>query len=139
IQFDFNLNTPIHLCAQFNSLAVLAALFAPDHSNSQLLVEQTVFLFNEDGLNPFLLATRHSDVNLVRFLLETYRSMISFGLGIVLLSSLDLVNYKNCLHYALSQDSRNSHAIVCYLINLAVTCTTNVNKKQLLSGLVSSV
>jgi hypothetical protein len=113
---------------------------------SQLLIEQTVFLFNEDGLNPFLLACRHARLDLVRFLLDTYVSHTSFELALVLLNSLDLVNFKNCMHYALSQDSRTSHLIVTHLLDVAtsVKTTTTVNadeqtnKTALVTGLVGS-
>jgi ankyrin repeat protein len=139
------LNTPIHLAAQFNSLDVLK--FLVNIEKSQLLIEQTVFLFNEDGLNPFLLASRHGDVHLVRFLLETYSTHTSFDMALILLNSLDLVNFKNCMHYALSQDSKTSHLIVRHLIEVATArcCSSTSNNKlvidsgKMLAGLVGAV
>ncbi len=138
------MNTPIHLAAQFNSLDVLKFLVGIE--KSQLLIEQTVFLFNEDGLNPFLLASRHGDVHLVRFLLDTYATHTSFDLALVLLNSLDLVNFKNCMHYALSQDSKTSHLIVRHLVEVAANrCSSASNSKlmidsgKMLAGLVGAV
>jgi hypothetical protein len=149
IQLDFNLNTPVHLCAQFNSLDVLKFILKnPLCIDNPFLIEQTMFLFNEDGLNPFLLACRHSDINLVKFLIDLYSELnkpeeAKVDLtNIILLHSLDLTNYKNCLHYALSQDSSRSYTIVNYLINLAIKKTNTHVLNELVgsfSKLVGSI
>lgn len=144
IQLDFNMNTPVHLACQYNSCDALKVLLT---SYSPLLIEQTVFLFNSDGLNPFLLAARHSDLKLIRMLVDFYQASTAncFDLGLILLASLDLGNFKNCIHNALSQDSRTSHSIVRHLIQVAhsvdkmISATNQNYNNHVLTGLVGAV
>jgi len=64
MQTDFNGNTPAHLAAINNSID-LVKLIHP------LCIKYSQLIYNDDGLNPFLLACRYSSIEFIQYLVES--------------------------------------------------------------------
>jgi hypothetical protein len=136
MQRDFNDNTPIHLACQNNAYNFIKRV-------NPICVQHSQLLANEDGLNPFLLASRHSSVKLLKHLClaieqaatqaavqaaQNTNALYISNLICVsvnselkqLLVSVDKINSKNCLHYACGRGrGKDALNVVKYLTSLA--------------------
>ena len=127
MQVDFNGNTPIHIAAANNSYEFLKLI-------TPLCLKYAQLISNEDGLSPFLLASRFSSVKLIKLIVEKI-TLINHNLDISLLMARDRVNLKNCLHYACGRGcSSESLEVVSYLTNLAKN-----NNENLLYELIGAI
>jgi hypothetical protein len=94
-----------------------------------LCIRYSEFVYNEDGLNPFLLACRHSSVDFIKHLVDSqqpdlyasgYSAQFLANTDLDLLKCRDNVNLKNCLHYACGRGCGNDALkTIKYLTNLA--------------------
>ena len=114
MQTDFNENTPIHLACQNNSYEFFT------HVNP-ICIQHSQLLFNEDGLNPFLLASRHSSVKFLAHLISSVENaQENLGELKSLLIGVDKIYAKNCLHYACGRGcGKDALDVVKYLTRLA--------------------
>ncbi len=117
MQTDFNDNTPIHLACQNNAFEFFKQV-------NPICIQHSQLLFNEDGLNPFLLASRHSSVKFLKHLIESIENSLE-GVNNIsevksLLIGVDKIYSKNCLHYACGRGcGKDALNVVKYLTNLA--------------------
>ena len=123
MQTDFNGNTPAHLAAMNNSFDTLKQIHPFCIKYSQLI-------YNDDGLNPFWLACRHSSIEFIQYLIESSLSNlntvdeIETEVSLDLLSCRDRINSKNCLHFACGRGCDNEALnTVKYLTNLTLNGT----------------
>jgi hypothetical protein len=117
MQTDFNDNTPIHLACQNNAYEFFKQV-------NPICIQHSQLLFNEDGLNPFLLASRHSSVKFLKHLIESIENSLgalnNIGELKCLLIGVDKIYSKNCLHYACGRGcGKDALNVVKYLTNLA--------------------
>jgi ankyrin repeat protein len=114
MQTDFNVNTPIHLASQNNSFDLLKLI-------NPICIKHSQLIYNEDGLNPFLLASRHSSIQFIEYLID--QSSFDFPtarIDVNLLNSKDKVYSKNCLHYACGRGcGKDALNVIRYLTGLA--------------------
>lgn len=134
-QTDFNGNTPIHLAAMNDSYDLLKMI-------NPLCIRYSQFVYNEDGLNPFLLACRHSSVEFIKHLVEQQRFDCSDqfleNTTLDLLQCRDKINFKNCLHYACGRGcGKAALKTIRYLTNLAVNQTNTETSLNQLIGAIS--
>lgn len=114
-----------------------------------LCIRYSQFVYNEDGLNPFLLACRHASVEFIKHLVEQQQQRSSTdqfleNTDIDLLQCRDKVNFKNCLHYACGRGCGNDALkTITYLTDLAARqCNTKTRLNELIgaiSPLIGSV
>jgi hypothetical protein len=142
ISVDFNGNTPIHLAAMHDSVNTLKQI-------NKLCIRRAQLLYNEDGLNPFLLACRYASVPLIKCIVEACSTPIDNNNGSSvsalvdhnLLTCINRVNSNNALHYACGRGSGDDTlCIVQYLVNFAKTqqssTESNSNGSTILNELI---
>ena len=118
MQADFNENTPRHLACQHNAHALLKRV-------NPICMQHAQLLFNEDGLNPFLLAARHSSVKIIKLLVQSMHNEAATSVENAadlrrLLVGVDKLYAKNCLHYACGRGcGKDALSVVKYLTSLA--------------------
>lgn len=116
MQTDYNGNTPIHIAAMNNAFDVLKYI-------NPLYIRNAQLMYNEDGLNPFLLACRHSSLLFLKLMVEKCSNSKNLAFGYVdgtLLASRDKLHGKNCLHYVCARGCGQEARDIClYLINIA--------------------
>ena len=125
-QVDFNGNTPVHLAAMNDSYDLLKLI-------NPLCIRYSQFVYNEDGLNPFLLACRHASVKFIRHLIEQQQQQPQVesdqflaNTELDLLKCRDKVNFKNCLHYACGRGcSKDALSTIKYLTQLTASHSRN--------------
>jgi hypothetical protein len=88
LSLDYNLNTPIHFACMFNSFEFLKQI-------PQDLIKKCENAFNDDGLNPFLLACKHSGLDLIRYLFEE----CDYDFKVREKKYPQVIANKNCLHF----------------------------------------
>jgi hypothetical protein len=126
---DYNGNTPLHMSAIYNSFSILTVI-------NPMCIKASLQLFNQDGLNPFLLAARHSSVNFISYLIE--KSVITTtdngnekNVDITEMAKVitcrDQLNSKNCLHYACGRGcGQDAHDAVKFLCDSALKINNSV-------------
>lgn len=88
LSLDYNLNTPIHFACMFNSFEFLKQI-------PQDLIKKCENIFNDDGLNPFLLACKHSGLDLIKYLIEE----CDYDFKVREKKYPQVIANKNCLHF----------------------------------------
>jgi len=111
-----------------------------------LCIRYSELVYNEDGLNPFLLACRHSSVEFIKHLVDSqqpdlyengYSDQFIFNTNLDLLQCRDKVNLKNCLHYACGRGCGNDALkTIKYLTTLA---TRQSGTKTSLNDLIGAI
>jgi hypothetical protein len=139
MQTDFNGNTPAHLAAINNSIDTLKLI----HS---LCIKCSQLIYNDDGLNPFLLACRYSSVEFIQYLVESsFLNLntvdeIETKVSLDLLSCRDKINAKNCLHFACGRGCGNDALnTVKYLTKLTTTSNEKEDKHLSLNELIGTI
>ena len=120
MQTDFNESTPIHTAALNNSFKFFKLV-------NPICIRHSQFIYNEDGLNPFLLACRHSSVQFIQHLIQSFsQSSTRNGENEAdadlrnLLVCVDKVYAKNCLHYACGRGyGKDALDVIQFLTKLA--------------------
>ena len=123
MQPDFNGNTAIHLAAQNDSLEVLRQI-------NPVCIRISLHIYNDEGLNTFLLACRHASLKFIRTFLDYIANGNSANLvviGKLMRDSRDQANVKNCLHYACGRGcGKSSLQVVSYLTHLAASIPSDL-------------
>lgn len=114
MQPDFNGNTVIHLAAQSSSLDVLRQI-------NPVCVRNSLYIYNDEGLNTFLIACRYGSLKFMRYFVE--HCVDDAGLvGKLMRDSRDQANIKNCLHFACGRGcGKSCLQVVGYLTRLAAS------------------
>jgi ankyrin repeat protein len=132
MQPDFNGNTPIHLAAKSSSFEVLEQI-------NPICIRESLFIFNDEGLNTFLIVCRHASLKFIRLFVQSLDNSL---LEQLFSQSLDKVNAKNCLHYACGRGcGKSCLQVVSYLTQLASKLNDSLLNQLLESSspLVASV
>ena len=120
MQTDFNESTPIHTAALNNSFKFFKLV-------NPICIKHSQFIYNEDGLNPFLLACRHSSVQFIQHLIQSFSQSSTQNHENEadndlrnLLVCVDKVYAKNCLHYACGRGyGKDALDVIQFLTKLA--------------------
>lgn len=113
MQPDFNGNTVVHLAAQSSSLDVLRQI-------NPVCVRNSLYIFNDEGLNTFLIACRYGTLKFMRYFVEHGLGDDACLVGKLMRDSRDQANIKNCLHYACGRGcGKSCLQVVGYLTRLA--------------------
>lgn len=115
MQPDFNGNTVIHLAAQSSSLHVLRQI-------SAVCVRNSLYIYNDEGLNTFLIACRYGSLKFMRHFVEHACLNEASVVAKLMRDSRDQANIKNCLHYACGRGcGKSCLQVVGYLTRLAAS------------------
>lgn len=123
MQPDFNGNTVVHLAAQSSSLDVLGQINA-------VCVRSSLYIYNDEGLNTFLIACRYASLKFLRSFVECVEAGGDGTLAKLMRDSRDQANIKNCLHYACGRGcGKSCLQVVSYLTGLAASLSYDMVRK----------
>lgn len=121
MQPDFNGNTVIHLAAQSGSLDVLRQI-------NPVCVRNSLYIYNDEGLNTFLIACRYGSLKFMRYFVEHSCLNDPTVVAKLMRDSRDQANIKNCLHYACGRGcGKSCLQVVGYLTRVAASLFTDTS------------